>query len=350
MGGTALVTGSAGFIGFHMSRRLLDEGARVIGLDGMTDYYDVSLKRARHALLEERERFEPVVARLEEPGLLDALLQERRPEWVIHLAAQAGVRHSIEAPESYVDSNLLGTFRVLEAARRTPPSHLMIASTSSVYGANESMPYAERQKADLQMSFYAATKKACEAMAHSYAHLHALPTTAFRFFTVYGPWGRPDMALFRLVRAISAGETFELYNRGEMSRDFTYVDDLVEGLARLRGVPPGEGPVSEADSLSPVAPFRVVNVGNSTPTRLGDFVRAVEVAMGRKAKVEPAPMQPGDVPATWADATLLADLVGAIPRTPLEDGVANFVEWYRGHYGPSGVPDGGARAKSRPNA
>lgn len=350
MGKTVLVTGSAGFIGFHMSRRLLDEGARVIGLDGMTDYYDVSLKRARHSLLERREGFEPVVARLEEPGFLDALMEERRPEWVIHLAAQAGVRHSIEAPESYVDSNLMGTFRLLEAVRRTPPSHLMIASTSSVYGANESMPYAEGQKADLQMSFYAATKKACEAMAHSYAHLHALPTTAFRFFTVYGPWGRPDMALFKLVRAIAEGETFELYNRGEMSRDFTYVDDLVEGLARLREVPPGGEPVSDADSLSPVAPFRVVNVGNSSPTRLGDFVRAVEAAVGRKAKIKLVPMQPGDVPATWADATLLADLVGAIPRTPLDEGVARFVEWYRGHYGPSGIPDVEARAKTRPNA
>ena len=343
MAGTALVTGSAGFIGYHLSRRLLDEGVRVIGLDAITDYYDVSLKLARHAQLEEREGFEPVIARLEEPEILDVLVEERRPEWVIHLAAQAGVRHSFEAPESYVDSNLLGTFRVLEAARRNPQSHLMIASTSSVYGANESMPYAERQKADLQMSFYAATKKACEAMAHSYAHLHSLPVTAFRFFTVYGPWGRPDMALFKLVRAITRGEKFELYNRGEMSRDFTYVDDLVEGLARLRRVPPGEEPVSDADSLSPVAPFRVINVGNSSPTRLGDFVRAVEVAVGRKARIELAPMQPGDVPATWADATLLADLVGAIPRTPIEEGVARFVEWYNGHYGPSGIRDGNAR-------
>jgi len=338
MSGTALVTGSAGFIGYHLSRRMLAQGVRVIGLDAMTAYYDVALKEARHARLSEDAGFTPVIGRVEEPGRVADLIAEHRPDRVIHLAAQAGVRYSIEAPETYVSANLLGTFQVLEAARHAPPGslrHLMIASTSSVYGANTEMPYTERQKADTQMSFYAATKKAGEAMAQTYAHLYRVPTTMFRFFTVYGPWGRPDMALFKFVRAIRAGRPIDLYNRGDMRRDFTYVDDLVEGLTRLAAAVPGDTPVSAADSLSPVAPFRIVNIGNSQPTPLLEFVRAVETALGATAQINPMPMQPGDVPATWADATLLADLVGPLPRTPLAEGVARFVEWYDGYYGPS---------------
>ena len=333
---TALVTGSAGFIGYHLSRRLLDDGWRVVGLDAMTDYYDVTLKRQRRDLLAESGAFREVVARLEEPGGLTALMAEERPEIVVHLAAQAGVRYSIEAPRSYVDSNLVGTFELLEAARAHPPAHMLMASTSSVYGANTDMPYAETDKADTQMSFYAATKKANEAMAHSYAHLFGLPITMFRFFTVYGPWGRPDMALFKFVRAIRAGEPIDVYNGGDMQRDFTYVADLVEGIVRLiSAVPPAQGdrgaPIP-GDSLSPVAPWRVVNIGQSQPVKLGAFIETIEAALGLTAEKRMLPMQPGDVPATWADASLLTQLVGELPRTSLAEGVAAFVEWHRRHY------------------
>jgi UDP-glucuronate 4-epimerase len=261
-------------------------------------------------------------------GLVDAL----RPDVIIHLAAQAGVRHSIDAPRDYVTANLQGTFEVLEAARAQVPGHLLIASTSSVYGANAAMPYAETHRADHQMSFYAATKKAGEGMAHSYAHLYGIPTTVFRFFTVYGPWGRPDMALFKFTRAILAGQPIEVYNHGEMLRDFTYVDDLIEGIVRLIGVVPGTVPVSEADSLSPVAPWRAVNIGNGAPVRLLDFVEAIEAALGEGATRRMLPMQPGDVPATWADATLIRDLVGPLPRTEITEGVRRFVAWYREFY------------------
>ena len=329
---TALVTGSAGFIGFHTAERLLQAGHRVVGLDAMTDYYDPALKHARHDMLKQSPGFLAVEGRLEEPGLVAALMAEHRPGTVVHLAAQAGVRYSIDAPRSYVEANLIGTYEVLEAARAHPPAHLMLASTSSVYGANTEMPYAEVHKADTQMSFYAATKKATEAMAHSYAHLYGLPVTMFRFFTVYGPWGRPDMALFKFVKAILEGQPIDVYNHGDMSRDFTYVDDLVEGILRLRDAVPGAEPVGEVDSLSPVAPFRIVNIGNSAPTPLMEFVRAIEAALGREAEINFMDMQPGDVPATWADASLLEALVGALPRTALDEGVRRFVDWYRAYY------------------
>ena len=332
MGETALVTGSAGFIGFHTAERFLQAGMRVVGLDAMTDYYDPALKEARHGMLRQSPGFSAVVGRLEEPGLVAGLMEEHRPDVVVHLAAQAGVRYSIEAPRSYVEANLVGTYEVLEAARAHPPAHLMLASTSSVYGANTAMPYAEVHKADTQLSFYAATKKATEAMAHSYSHLYGIPVTMFRFFTVYGPWGRPDMALFKFVKAILEGKPIDVYNHGDMSRDFTYVDDLVTGIDRLRAAVPGDAPVGEMDSLSPVAPFRVVNVGNSAPTPLMEFVRAIEAALGREAEINFMDIQPGDVPATWADASLLEALVGALPRTPLEEGVRRFVEWYRAYY------------------
>ena len=333
MSETALVTGSAGFIGFHTAERLLQAGHRVIGLDAMTDYYEPELKEARHGLLAQSPGFTAVNARLEDEGVMADLLAEHKPQTVVHLAAQAGVRYSIDAPRSYVEANLIGTYELLEAARANPPAHLMLASTSSVYGANAEMPYAETHKADHQMSFYAATKKATEAMAHSYAHLYGIPTTMFRFFTVYGPWGRPDMALFKFVKAIRAGEAIDVYNHGEMSRDFTFVEDLVEGISRLRAAVPGDQKVSEIDSLSPVAPFRVVNIGNSAPTKLLDFIRAIEGALGQKAELNMMDMQPGDVPATWADGSLLADLIGELPHTPLELGVRRFVDWYRDYYG-----------------
>ncbi len=328
----ALVTGSAGFIGYHVSARLLARGWRVTGLDCLSDYYDVALKERRHAMLAEHDGFTPVIGRLEDPGRLMEIFTRDRPQIVVHLAAQAGVRHSIDAPRDYVEANLVGTFELLEAARAHPPAHMLLASTSSVYGANTDMPYGERDKADTQMSFYAATKKATEAMAHSYAHLYRLPTTMFRFFTVYGPWGRPDMAHFKFTRAILEGRPIEVYNRGEMSRDFTYIDDLVDGITGLIEAVPGEAPVSERDSLSPVAPFRIVNIGNSAPVKLMDFITAIEAACGREAEKIMRPMQPGDVPATWADTGLLHDLTGYVPRVGVREGVQRFVDWFRDHY------------------
>ena len=333
----ALVTGSAGFIGYHLCARLLAEGWQVTGVDGMTPYYDPALKRARHALLAAIPGFRAVEGLVETPGLLSGLMADLRPGLVVHLAAQAGVRYSIEAPASYVTANLEGSFALLEAARAHPPAHLLMASTSSVYGANPTLPYAETDRADWPMSFYAATKKATEAMAHSYAHLHGLPVTVFRFFTVYGPWGRPDMALFRFTRAILNGEPIDLYNHGEMRRDFTYVGDLVEGIVRLAALPPpppgARGAAVPGDSLSPVAPWRVINLGNGAPVALPDFVAALEAALGRRAARRLLPMQPGDVPATWASTALVEALAGPLPRTPLAEGVAAFVAWYRAHHG-----------------
>jgi len=328
----ALVTGSAGFIGYHLCRRLLADGWAVTGLDAMTPYYDVRLKERRHAMLAQNEGFRAVTGLVEEPGRMAALAEMLRPDAILHLAAQAGVRHSIDAPRDYVTANLQGTFEVLEAARSQVPGHLLIASTSSVYGANTAMPYAETDRADHQMSFYAATKKATEGMAHSYAHLYGIPTTTFRFFTVYGPWGRPDMALFKFTRAILSGEPIEIYNHGEMQRDFTYVDDLIEAIVRLIGVVPGTEPVGATDSLSPVAPWRAVNIGNGAPVRLLDFVEAIEGALGQHAIKRLMPMQPGDVPATWADAALIRDLVGPLPRTDIAEGVRRFVAWYRDYH------------------
>ena len=332
MGRKAFVTGSAGFIGYHLSQRLLADGWQVLGLDSISDYYDIRLKQRRHAMLSQSPGFRAIEGLLEAPGLVRGLVEEFRPDVIVHLAAQAGVRHSIDAPRSYVDANLIGTFEVLEAARAVPPQHMLLASTSSAYGANTEMPYAEVHKADHQMSFYAATKKATEAMAHSYAHLYDLPTSMFRFFTVYGPWGRPDMALFKFTRAILNGEPIDVYNHGDMRRDFTYIDDLVEGIVRLIDAVPGRQAAGSFDSLSPVAPWRVVNIGNGAPVQLMDFVAAIEAATGRVAQKNMLPMQPGDVPATWADATLIEALTGALPRTDIGVGVQRFVDWYRDYY------------------
>ncbi|WP_146592057.1 NAD-dependent epimerase/dehydratase family protein [Puniceibacterium confluentis] len=332
---TVLVTGSAGFIGYHLCKSLLADGLRVVGLDALTDYYDVSLKQARHAMLEDAH-FTPVIGRVEAPGLVLDLFAKHRPDCVVHLAAQAGVRHSIDNPRSYLESNIAGTFEILEAARAHPPKHMLLASTSSAYGANTQMPYRETQKADLQMSFYAATKKAGESMAHSYAHLFDLPVTMFRFFTVYGPWGRPDMALFKFTRAVFEGKPIDVYNHGDMRRDFTYIDDLVHAIRLLMQVVPQrpqDGIVPAGDSLSPVAPHRIVNIGNSNAVQLSEFIAAIEEATGLSATRNLMPMQPGDVPATWADADLLKTLTGYRPRTDVRQGVANFVAWYRDYYG-----------------
>lgn len=328
------VSGTAGFIGFHLARRLLEAGHQVFGFDGFTPYYDVALKRARHAILERDPNFNSREGLLEDAAALKVAVADSAAEVVIHLAAQAGVRYSLENPASYVSSNLVGTGNLLEAARATPPRHLLIASTSSVYGVNDAPPFREDAVSDRPLTLYAATKKANEAMAHAYAHLFAVPTTCFRFFTVYGPWGRPDMALFKFVRAILADEPIEVYGGGDMRRDFTYVDDLVEAIVRLVDRPPVAGaPASPDDTLSPIAPHRVVNIGGGRPVGLLDFVEVVERALGRPARRALLPMQPGDVPSTCADPALLRALTGYLPETPLEDGVAAFVAWFRAHYG-----------------
>jgi UDP-glucuronate 4-epimerase len=324
------ITGASGFIGFHLAKRMLSDGWKVMGFDGMTPYYSPKLKEARLSILQAQPGFSFEQGMLEEEGRLTDLVGTFDPDVIVHLAAQAGVRYSIDAPRSYVASNLIGSHEVLESARACKPKHLMMASTSSAYGANTEMPYAETHRAVHPMSFYAATKIANEAMAHSYAHLFDIPTTMFRFFTVYGTWGRPDMALFKFTKAILNGEPIDVYNHGKMQRDFTYVEDLVEGIVRLAGTVPGTEPISPVDSLSPVAPFRVVNIGNGRPIALNEFIEAIEAATGREAQRNLMPMQPGDVPSTWADASLVEALVGKLPRTDIREGVQHFVDWYRG--------------------
>jgi UDP-glucuronate 4-epimerase len=309
----------------------LDDGHEVAGVDSVNDYYDARLKRARLERLA-GEHFESYEFALEDKVSLDAVFQSFHPEIVIHLAAQAGVRYSIDHPHTYVSSNLVGTFNLLEATRNNPVEHLLLASSSSVYGADAKVPFSERDPADHPVSLYAATKKATESLAHSYAHLYKIATTCFRFFTVYGPWGRPDMALFKFVTAIEAGRPIDVYGKGMMLRDFTYIDDLVESISRLKDMAPVMGsPVSVADSLSPVAPFRVVNIGGGTPVGLMEFISAVEGALGVTAVKNMLPMQPGDVPHTSADPTLLRALVGAAPATPIRVGVQHFVDWLRSY-------------------
>ncbi len=331
-----LVTGSAGFIGYHLSQILLKEGFAVIGFDGMTDYYDVRLKERRHQMLLQNERFSCITGLIEDFDILREYCLREKPDVIVHLAAQAGVRYSIENPRAYIDANVIGTFNVMECARELKVDHLLMASTSSVYGANTHMPYNEQHKADSQMTLYAATKKANEAMGHSYAHLWNLPTTMFRFFTVYGPWGRPDMALFKFTKGILAGDPIDVYNHGEMYRDFTYVGDLVRGIKLLIDSPPqrpeAADDIPEWDSLSAVAPYRVVNIGNSDKVKLLDFVDAIEAECGVPAKRNFMDMQMGDVPATWADATLLKELTGYQPQTDIREGVKKFVAWYRDYY------------------
>mgnify|MGYP005988329969 FL=1 len=329
------ITGTAGFIGFHLAQLLLDEGFRVHGFDGMTDYYDVKLKQRRHQMLLQNPHFSMTEGMLEDDALITQVTDDFAPDAIVHLAGQAGVRYSLENPRAYLDSNLVGTFNVMEAARRLKVEHLLMASTSSVYGANEDMPFAETDKADTPLTFYAATKKANEAMAHSYAHLWDLPTTMFRFFTVYGPYGRPDLALFKFVDAILDGRPIDIYNHGDMHRDFTYVTDLVRGIRLLIDTPPvrpDNREVPEGDSLSPVAPYRIVNIGNSDKVRLLDFVDAIEEELGQKAIRNYMPMQMGDVPATWANAELLKTLTGYKPQTDIKDGIREFVAWFRDYY------------------
>ncbi|MEN3794872.1 NAD-dependent epimerase/dehydratase family protein [Fulvimarina sp. MAC3] len=327
------ITGTAGFIGFHLARRLLEEGHVVAGFDGMTPYYDVRLKEARHAALAQFPRFSSRIAMLENTTALDEAIDAAAPDVIVHLAAQAGVRYSLENPRSYIDSNVIGSFNILEAARRIGVKHLLIASTSSVYGAAPTVPFRETDKADEPLTIYAATKRAVEMMAHSTAHLYQVPTTCFRFFTVYGPWGRPEMALFKFVRAILSGQEIEIYGEGKMSRDFTYVDDLVEAIVRLMHLPPGaENRVADIDTLSSTAPSRVVNIGGGQPVGLLDFVETIERVVGIPAKRKMLPMQDGDVPRTFASPDLLHSLVGYKPETDLETGIRAFIEWYRSFF------------------
>ena len=331
-----LITGTAGFIGFHLAKLLLKEGFIVHGIDAMTDYYDVNLKRRRHQMLLQSSGFSATECWLEDMGKLSEVVREFKPEVIVHLAAQAGVRYSLENPRAYLDSNIVGTFNIMEIARELQVEHLLMASTSSVYGANEDMPFSETDKCDTPLTFYAATKKANESMAHSYAHLWNLPTTMFRFFTVYGPWGRPDLALFKFVDAMLDGRPIDIYNHGDMYRDFTYVEDLVRGIRLLIDAvpmrPDSADDIDDGDSLSPVAPFRIVNIGNSEKVKLLDFVDAIEAELGIQADRNYMDMQKGDVPATWADASLLQKLTGYRPQTDFHDGIARFVEWYRAYY------------------
>ena len=330
------VTGSAGFIGFHLSKLLLEEGFVVRGYDGMTDYYDVNLKHHRHKILSGYKNFSYVESLLENKDVLFQSIENFKPEVIVHLAAQAGVRYSLENPRAYIDSNIVGTFEVMDAAKEYDLKHLLMASTSSVYGANEDMPFREVEKADLPLTIYAATKKANESMAHAHSHLWDLPITMFRFFTVYGPLGRPDLALYKFVDAILKGESIDIYNNGEMYRDFTYVDDLVKSIKLLLDVIPQkplpDNPSKDFDSISSVAPFRIVNIGNSDKVKLLDFVDAIEKELGIKAKRNYMEMQTGDVPATWANTDLLKELTGYRPDTDYRKGIKKFVTWFLEYY------------------
>jgi len=334
-GNAVLVTGAAGFIGYHLAERLLVDGRRVIGLDNLNDYYDPALKQARLDRLETRDGFTFVRVDLADRRKMEALFATYGFATVIHLAAQAGVRYSIENPHSYVDSNLVGFLHILEGCRHTGVGHLVYASSSSVYGANTAMPFSVHHNVDHPMSLYAATKKANELMAHTYSSLYDLPTTGLRFFTVYGPWGRPDMALFKFTRNILADEPIEVFNYGNHRRDFTYIDDIIEGVVRVAAKDPEPNPEWTGDDPDPAtsrAPWRVYNIGNNRPVELMRYIEVIEDCLGKKAEKNLLPMQPGDVPDTYADVTALTEDVGYKPDTPIEVGVARFVEWYRSYY------------------
>ncbi len=331
-----LVTGAAGFIGSHVSKALLARGDTVTGFDNLNDYYDVSLKEARLARLASEEGFRFVKGDLEDAAAVGALFAGRPFDRVIHLAAQAGVRYSLTNPGAYVQSNLVGFLHILEACRHAHTPHLAYASSSSVYGLNARQPFSVHDNVDHPISLYAATKKANELMAHTYAHLYGLPTTGLRFFTVYGPWGRPDMALFKFTKAILAGEPIDVYNHGKMRRDFTYIDDIVQGVVRTADRIATADPAWDAAAPDPgtsPAPYRVYNIGNHTPVELDRFISIIEEALGKKAIRRNLPMQPGDVPATCADVADLERDVGFAPATPLETGIARFLEWYKDYYG-----------------
>lgn len=331
-----LVTGAAGFIGYHLCRRLLDEGCRVVGIDNLNSYYDVKLKEARLRRLTSDPEFEFVKADLADTEAVDSVFRDHPVQVAVNLAAQAGVRYSIENPHSYVRSNLVGFTNILEGCRHNGVGHLVFASSSSVYGANTNMPFSVHQNVDHPMSLYAATKKANELMAHTYSHLYGLRCTGLRFFTVYGPWGRPDMALFLFTSAILEDRPIRVFNHGKMKRDFTYIDDIVEGVFRIMGRLPEPDPQWSGASPDPgtsYAPYRIYNIGNNNPVKLMDFIGEIEKALGKTAKKEFLDLQPGDVPATYADIDDLERDAGFTPGTPLSTGIGRFIEWYRGYYG-----------------
>lgn len=332
---TVLVTGAAGFIGFHLSKRLLSEGVAVLGLDNLNDYYDVNLKKSRLAILAEYPDFTFLQTDLADRAGMESIFKNHAIDGVVNLAAQAGVRYSLINPYAYVESNLLGFTNILEGCRHHAVKHLVFASSSSVYGANTRMPFSVHDNVDHPVSLYAASKKANELMAHTYSHLYGLHCTGLRFFTVYGPWGRPDMALFLFTEAILKDQPIQVFNHGRMQRDFTYIDDIIEGVRRILAILPEPNPQWRGDAPDPgtsYAPYRIYNIGNNSPVKLNDFIAAIETALGKEAKKEYLPLQPGDVPATYADlADLIAD-AGFKPETPLETGIARFVEWYREYY------------------
>ncbi|MCH8500050.1 MAG: NAD-dependent epimerase [Marinobacter sp.] len=330
-----LVTGTAGFIGFHLAQRLLARGDEVIGVDNLNDYYDVSLKEARLAQLTPHPAFTEARIDIADRSAMEALFAEHKPERVVHLAAQAGVRYSLENPHAYVEANLVGFMNILEGCRHHGVKHLVYASSSSVYGANETMPFSVHDNVDHPLSLYAASKKANELMAHTYSHLYGLPTTGLRFFTVYGPWGRPDMALFIFTRKILAGEPIDVFNHGHHKRDFTYIDDIVEGVVRtLDQVATGNGQWSgqSPDPGTSRAPYRIYNIGSNNPVELSRFIEIIEQKTGKSAVKNLLPMQPGDVPATYADVDALIEDVGYKPDTGVEEGIGRFVDWYRDFY------------------
>jgi UDP-glucuronate 4-epimerase len=331
-----LVTGSAGFIGMHVAERLLARGDEVVGLDNMNDYYDPALKRARLARLVEREGYTHIDADLADRGAIEALFEVHKPRRVVHLAAQAGVRYAAQNPHVYVASNVTGFLHILEGCRHHPVEHLVFASTSSVYGANTRMPFSEHDSAEHPLTLYAATKKANEAMAHAYAHLYGIPCTGLRFFTVYGPWGRPDMALFLFTKSILAGEPIRVFNHGRHKRSFTYVDDVVEGVLRTLDQPAAPNPGWNAlapDPASSNAPFRLFNIGTEQPVELLRYIEVLEKCLGKAAVMEMLPLQAGDVPDTEADVSELAAAVDYRPKVPVEEGVARFVDWYLDYHG-----------------
>jgi UDP-glucuronate 4-epimerase len=330
-----LVTGAAGFIGFHLARRLLESGCRVIGFDNVNAYYDVALKEARLAQLRQFPGFDFARGDLADGAAVRLAFETHKPSFVAHLGAQAGVRHSLKAPQDFISANLVGFFHIIETCRAFAVRHLVYASSSSVYGANTRQPYSVSDSVDHPLSLYAATKKSNELVAHAYSHLHQLPTTGLRFFTVYGPWGRPDMALFLFTRAILAGEPIEVFNHGLMKRDFTYIDDIVEGVVRTLAQPAAPDPAwsgAAPDPGSSAAPWRVFNIGNNEPVALLDMIAMLERALGREAQKTLLPMQPGDVPSTYADIKALEQAVGFRPSTPLDVGIGRFVAWYRDYY------------------
>ncbi|SFD12303.1 NAD-dependent epimerase [Pragia fontium] len=330
-----LVTGAAGFIGFHVSQRLLSLGHEVVGIDNLNDYYDVSLKEARLALIEEHPQFRFIKLDLADREGMAALFAAEGFQRVIHLAAQAGVRYSLENPHAYADANLIGHLNILEGCRHHKIEHLLYASSSSVYGLNRKLPFSTNDTVDHPISLYAATKKANELMSHSYSHLFNLPTTGLRFFTVYGPWGRPDMALFKFTKAIIEGRSIDVYNHGDMRRDFTYIDDIVESIVRIQAVIPAANPSWTVETGSPAtssAPYAIYNIGNSQPVRLMEYIESLERALGKIAKKNLLPMQPGDVLETSADTSALDKAIGFKPQTSVEDGVQRFVDWYRSFY------------------